>query len=76
MLIRVCDQGVGVPKEDIPFIFQRFYRASNVSSDSGSGLGLSVVKLLVDAMGGEVSVENDVVQGTCFRIRLESDGGY
>ena len=76
VLIRVCDQGVGVPKEDIPFIFQRFYRASNVSSDSGSGLGLSVVKLLVDAMGGEVSVENDVVQGTCFRIRLESDGGY
>jgi signal transduction histidine kinase len=76
VLIRVCDQGVGVPKEDIPFIFQRFYRASNVSSVSGSGLGLSVVKLLVDAMGGEVSVENDVVQGTCFRIRLESDGGY
>ena len=66
LLISVIDQGVGIPKEDLDKVFDRFYRASNAVDQQGSGLGLSVVKLLVDAMGGEISVASEVGTGTAF----------
>lgn len=67
-LIEVRDQGIGIPTADLPHVFDRFYRGSNVSPAVGSGLGLSVVRLLVEAMGGSISVSSEPGQGSCFRM--------
>lgn len=76
--VRVSDTGVGISPEDLPHIFERFYRgdpsrACPVSEDrlsSGSGLGLAIVKGLVEAMGGSVSGTSSPGEGTCIRFRL------
>lgn len=69
--IRVIDQGIGIPAADLPLIFDRFHRGRNAALKSrGSGLGLSVVKLLVEAMGGSIDVESQLNQGSCFHIHL------
>ena len=66
LFISVIDQGVGIPKADLDKVFNRFYRASNAVDQQGSGLGLSVVKLLVDAMHGKITVQSEVDAGTNF----------
>jgi hypothetical protein len=69
--ISVIDQGIGIPPQDLPRIFDRFHRGSNASPQMrGSGLGLSVVKLLVEAMGGTITVVSQLEQGSCFQIHL------
>ncbi len=69
--ISVVDQGIGIPLNDLPRIFDRFHRAANAAEKvRGSGLGLSVVKLLVEAMGGRIDVESQVERGSRFRIHL------
>ena len=70
VLIEVEDQGIGIPDADLPLIFERFQRGSNTGTRSGSGLGLSVVKLLVEAMQGEISVRSTEGLGSCFRVSL------
>ncbi|PRX58825.1 signal transduction histidine kinase [Cohnella sp. SGD-V74] len=68
--IRVQDTGTGIPQEDLPYVFERFYRAdkSRNRKTGGSGLGLTIVKELVAAHGGEISAENR--EGAAFTIRL------
>ncbi len=77
--ISVIDRGIGIPPEDLPYIFNRFHRARNAAERiRGSGLGLSVVKLLVEAMGGRIDVESQLEGGSDFRIHLPAlprDGG-
>lgn len=70
--ITVKDQGSGIPEEDLPYIFDRLYRVdkSRARSTGGFGLGLAIVKQLVEAHGGEISVESKVGSGTCFKIIL------
>lgn len=69
--IRVIDRGIGIAAEDLPLIFDRFQRGRNAALESrGSGLGLSVVQLLVEAMGGSIDVESQLNQGSCFHIHL------
>jgi signal transduction histidine kinase len=69
--ISVCDEGIGIPSAELPRIFERFQRASNASAmGRGSGLGLSVVALLVEAMGGRLGVESELNQGSRFHIDL------
>ena len=53
----VTDTGIGIPEEDIAYVFKDFYRASNVEKGTGTGLGLPIVKRIVEAHGGEVWVE-------------------
>lgn len=66
--IAVKDKGIGIPKADIPKLFTSFSRASNVGTIKGSGLGLSIVKKVVDLHQGTVQVESEVGVGTTFRI--------
>ena len=67
----VRDQGIGIPPEDIPKVFDRFHRGRNaIEHERGSGLGLSVVKLLVEAMGGSIDVDSEIGVGSCFHIHL------
>ena len=68
--IDVTDEGIGIPESDLPHIFKRFHRAKNSSGSSGSGLGLSVVALLMSAMGGEVRVQSKEGEGSCFSVIL------
>ena len=67
--IEVRDQGIGVPPEDQERIFERFQRASNALRE-GSGLGLSVVRLLVEGMGGQVSLRSQLGKGSVFSLHL------
>lgn len=66
LLLEVRDQGQGVPPEDIPHLFERFYSRSH----GGTGLGLSVVKRVAEQHGGQVEVETHVGKGTCMRVKL------
>ena len=71
--IQVKDTGTGIASEDIPFIFDRFWRGDRSRSDRvHSGLGLAITKQLVQAHGGEIYVQSDGVpgKGTTFRIEL------
>ncbi|WP_342366512.1 HAMP domain-containing sensor histidine kinase [Peribacillus sp. TH16] len=68
--ISIIDQGVGIPKADIPHVFDRLYRVekSRARATGGFGLGLSIVKQLVEVQGGTISVKSSIEQGTCFTI--------
>ncbi len=70
--VSVRDTGVGIPEADLPRVFERFYRVDKARSREagGTGLGLSIVKHLVEAQGGEVSVESRRPGGTTFRFTL------
>ncbi|MEK4029555.1 ATP-binding protein [Pseudobacillus sp. FSL P4-0506] len=73
VVIAVKDEGVGIPKEDLPFIFDRFYRVDKSRSRDlgGSGLGLSIVKELVEAHQGRIEVSSKINQGSLFLIWLK-----
>jgi two-component system phosphate regulon sensor histidine kinase PhoR len=70
--ISINDSGIGINKEDIDNIFDRFYRAdrAEVRDETGTGLGLAIVKGILDAHAGSVSVESVVGEGSTFRVRL------
>ena len=67
---RVSDSGIGIPSDDLPHLFERFFRAKNAVSHqiSGSGVGLFIVKSLVEKMGGRVQVNSELNNGTTFEI--------
>lgn len=74
-IIEVEDTGEGIPEEDLPNVFNRFYRGdpSRQNYEGESGLGLSIVKAIVEAHQGSVKVESQVGKGTTFSITLPAD---
>jgi signal transduction histidine kinase len=73
VLLRVSDTGSGIAAEDLPFIFDRFYRADKARQRAGSnesGLGLAIAKAIVEAHGGTLAVESQPGAGTSFMISL------
>jgi two-component system, OmpR family, phosphate regulon sensor histidine kinase PhoR len=71
MILQVVDTGIGIPTVDLPYIFDKFYRASNSSPEvSGTGLGLAIVKSIVESHSGRIWVESTVGRGTTFTIVL------
>ncbi|ACQ69370.1 histidine kinase [Exiguobacterium sp. AT1b] len=71
--IQLTDTGHGIPKEDLPFVFERFYKADKArtsGSKTGTGIGLAIVKNVVDAHHGKVSVSSTLGVGTTFEIYL------
>lgn len=70
--IRVSDNGIGISKEYVPYIFDAFTRerSSSESGIIGTGLGLRIVKSFVDLMNGDISVESESGKGTCFTVEI------
>ena len=70
--VSVSDTGKGIPAEDLPHIFERFYRVdkSRARATGGSGLGLTIAKRLVEAHGGTMAVESRLGKGSCFSFTL------
>ncbi|AYQ28822.1 MULTISPECIES: ATP-binding protein [unclassified Polaromonas] len=66
----VADQGIGIPAEELPHLFEWFHRASNVGEIQGTGLGLAIVKNSIDLHGGHIEVASTVGQGTRFTVRI------
>ncbi|MHB8375649.1 MAG: sensor histidine kinase [Dehalococcoidia bacterium] len=71
----VADNGSGIPADDLPHVFDRFYRSSTETSGSGSGLGLAIAREIVRAHGGEIRVEPREGGGTVFTFSLPTAGG-
>jgi signal transduction histidine kinase len=71
-VLEVTDTGIGIPADEVPKLFDRFFRASNAAAAEipGTGLGLSIVKEIVQSHGGEVGVDSAVGAGTTFRLEL------
>lgn len=73
VIIKVKDTGSGIPEEDLPFIFERFYKADKARTrgqSGGTGLGLSIAKHLIDAHQGRIEVTSQLDKGTTFTITL------
>lgn len=78
VVISVKDTGIGISDEDLPYIFERFYRAdkSRSRATGGSGIGLAIVKFLVEAHGGVVTVESKTGGGSEFTVTIPKEGRW
>ena len=75
LILQVVDNGLGIPQTDQPYIYDKFYRASNIPEDpSGRGLGLAIVKSIVENHKGRVWVDSRSGAGSCFTVVLPLEG--
>ncbi len=77
LMIRVSDTGIGIPLEDQPRIFDRFFRSTNarLADPGGTGLGLVIAKKIIEQHGGQIEVTSSVGAGTTFSVYLNNDRG-
>ena len=68
--LRVRDHGPGISPEDLPHVFDRFYRAPEARGTPGSGLGLAIARQVAESHGGSVSAETPADGGTLMRLRI------
>lgn len=73
--LTVSDTGIGIPKDELPYIFDRFFRGERpqMMQVSGTGLGLAILKEIVELHGGQVSVESEVDEGSSFTVWLPAE---
>jgi len=71
-ILKVSDTGIGIPKNQLPYIFDRFYRVDKARSHEtrGAGLGLSIVKWIIDVHKGKIDVKSQLLYGTSFTIKI------
>ncbi|MGC9973725.1 MAG: HAMP domain-containing sensor histidine kinase, partial [Bryobacteraceae bacterium] len=72
VVLEVEDTGIGIPEEDLPRIFDEFYRGANAREHAaeGTGLGLAICKVIAERHGGNIAVESQPGHGTCFAVTL------
>jgi signal transduction histidine kinase len=75
VLLALSDTGIGIPAEDIPRIYDPFYRGTNSRREQGFGLGLTTVKSIMEGHGWEIGVSSSMGQGTTFTIRMPRAAG-
>ena len=73
VVIRVRDNGMGIPPDEQPKIWDRLYRGDKSRSQRGLGLGLSLVKAIVEAHHGKVTLTSEVGRGSTFKVVLPTD---
>lgn len=71
LIFEVIDNGIGIPQEDIPRIFERFYRVDKSRSTRGTGLGLAIVKHIVKLFNGDITVRSELGKGTVFTVKIK-----
>ena len=69
-VLTVSDDGPGIPPEEVPHVFDRFWRGSSTGAGAGSGLGLAIARALVEASGGRIELASEVGAGTVVTVRL------
>ncbi|WP_337998932.1 sensor histidine kinase [Desulforamulus reducens] len=71
-IITIKDTGIGISKEDLPFIFNRFYRAdkSRTKQTGGTGLGLAIAKWIIERHKGTIGVDSKISEGTTIKVNL------
>ncbi|WP_252230381.1 ATP-binding protein [Clostridium sp. ZBS15] len=69
--LEVNDNGIGIPKEDLPRIFERFYRVDKSRKKGGTGLGLAIVKHIVKTFNGDINVKSTFGEGSTFKVRIK-----
>ena len=70
IVISIADEGMGIPSEEQHYLFDRFFRASNVSNVQGTGLGLYIVKKYIDMLQGDITFRSVAGKGTTFTLTL------
>ena len=70
LIFTICDRGIGIPADDLPYLFDSFYRASNSQDHQGSGLGLAIAKDYVELHRGTISVSSELKVGTTFTVTI------
>jgi len=70
LMITIRDEGIGIPEEDRKHLFERFFRAGNVSTIQGTGLGLNIVKRYIELLNGSISFESHMGSGTTFTVSI------
>ena len=70
LVVSVQDHGIGIPEADLDRLFSRYYRGSNVSGIVGTGIGLYLVRMVIELHGGDIAVESREGEGSRFTVRL------
>ena len=70
-IFKVIDNGIGIPKSDIPRVFERFYRVDKSRSTRGTGLGLAIVKHIVKLFNGDINIESTEGVGSTFTVKIK-----
>lgn len=73
-VIKVEDQGIGIPEDDLKYLFEPFHRGKNTGTKQGTGLGLSIVKRYVEVLDGIIEVKSQLNSGTVFIVELPKNG--
>ncbi|MCA1849309.1 MAG: HAMP domain-containing histidine kinase, partial [Actinobacteria bacterium] len=71
--LEVSDTGIGIPEDQLPLVFDRFYRADKARASSGAGLGLSIARQIAEAHGGRIEVESTPGEGSTFTLLLPKE---
>ena len=71
--VTVSDSGCGIPKDSLPHIFEKFYQADLSHATRGNGLGLPLVRRIIELCGGEISAQSEVNKGTTFTVKLRDN---
>lgn len=70
IVVKICDSGCGIPEDKLPYIFEKFYQADASHATKGNGLGLPLVKKILELCEGDISVKSEVGKGTEFIVEL------
>ena len=76
LTLKVVDQGIGIPEDEQKHMFERFFRAKNVTNIGGTGLGLNIVKKYVELLNGDITFSSELRKGTTFTVQLPLDKNY